>query len=302
MNALLASARYEFHEQLCRVELLSMHRLKRVNSPAYDGPAYSNADASSLISLNIAASIAQQLEAAGHSIPERETKIAGQTAGRLFEEAVAEFVKRTFPALRHIRPGRWGVGQLGNTSVTNVSHFAQYEHLEALSKLKRGNPELQAALGNDYIVAPDVIVWRDQCDDEEINATEPIVDDVHGARSALRKSDLNTRPILHASISAKFTMRSDRAQNSRTEALNLIRNRKGHLPHIVVVTAEPSPSRLASLALGTGDIDCVYHFALDELEEAVERTENEVAQELMATLVVGKRLKDISDLPLDLAV
>ena len=44
------------------------------------------------------------------------------------------------------------------------------------------------------------------------------------------------KPILHASVSAKYTMRSDRAQNSRTEALNLIRNRKGHLPHIVVVT------------------------------------------------------------------
>ena len=34
-------------------------------------------------------------------------------------------------------------------------------------------------------------------------------------------------------------MRSDRAQYSRTEALNLIRNRKGRLPHIVVVTGEP---------------------------------------------------------------
>lgn len=67
----------------------------------------------------------------------------------------------------------------------------------------------------------------------------------------------------------KYTMRSDRAQNSRTEALNLIRNRKGHLPHIVVVTAEHMPNRLASLALGNGDIDCVYHFALYELIRAV---------------------------------
>lgn len=46
---------------------------------------------------------------------------------------------------------------------------------------------------------------------------------------------------------------------------NLIRNRKGNLPHIVVVTGEPMPARIASLALGTGDIDCVYHFALYEL-------------------------------------
>lgn len=109
-------------------------------------------------------------------------------------------------------------------------------------------------------------------------------------------------PILHASISAKWTIRSDRAQNSRTEALGLIRNRKGHLPHIVVVTAEPLPSRLASLALGTGDIDCVYHFALNELIQSVNAIEAEDAQEMLKILVMGKRLKDISDLPLDLAV
>jgi hypothetical protein len=57
--------------------------------------------------------------------------------------------------------------------------------------------------------------------------------------------------------SSKWTIRSDRSQNSRAEALNLIRNRKGHLPHIVVVTGEPLPSRLASITLGTGDIDWV---------------------------------------------
>ena len=108
--------------------------------------------------------------------------------------------------------------------------------------------------------------------------------------------------MLHASISAKWTIRSDRAQNSRTEALNLIRNRKGHLPHIVVVTGEPLPSRLASLALGTGDIDCVYHFALYELIEAVKSVGDESSNEMLNILINGKRLKDISDLPLDLAV
>ena len=94
----------------------------------------------------------------------------------------------------------------------------------------------------------------------------------------------------------------DRAQNSRTEALGLIRNRKGRLPHIVVVTAEPMPNRIALLALGTGDIDCVYHFALPELARAVEESKSEMAVETLDTLILGKRLKDISDLPLDLAV
>ena len=110
------------------------------------------------------------------------------------------------------------------------------------------------------------------------------------------------KPVLHASISAKWTMRSDRAQNSRTEALNLIRNRKGHLPHIAVVTGEPTPSRLASLAMGTGDVDCVYHFALYELVRAVKSIANDDTKALLHTLITGKRLKDISDLPLDLSV
>ena len=79
-------------------------------------------------------------------------------------------------------------------------------------------------------------------------------------------------------------------------------NRKGHLPHIVVVTGEPMPARLASLALGTGDIDCIYHFALYELIKAVHDTQAEDSIELLNILIQGKRLKDISDLPLDLAV
>lgn len=110
------------------------------------------------------------------------------------------------------------------------------------------------------------------------------------------------KPLLHASISCKWTIRSDRSQNSRTEGLNLIRNRKGHTPHISIVTAEPYPQRIASLALGTGDIDCVYHFALRELIFAAEIINNEPVSEIMETLVKGKRLRDISDLPFDLAI
>ena len=109
-------------------------------------------------------------------------------------------------------------------------------------------------------------------------------------------------PLIHASISCKFTLRSDRAQNAHSEALTLIRNRKGRAPHIAVVTSEPLPSRLSSLALGTGDIDCVYHFALSELQCAVAAEGNEDSQEALAIMVEGKRLRDISDLPMDLAV
>ena len=178
---------------------------------------------------------------------------------------------------------------------------SQYEHLSYLNALTLKNAQLAAALGNDYLVAPDVVIYRDLCEDDEINADMCIVDGYTCKMADIRKAN-GGKPILHASVSAKFTMRSDRAQNSRTEALNLIRNRKGHLPHIVVVTAEPMPNRLASLALGTGDIDCVYHFALYELVRAVKEIGSDDAIETLETLVQGKRLKDISDLPLDLSV
>ena len=71
-------------------------------------------------------------------------------------------------------------------------------------------------------------------------------------------------------------------------------------PHIMVVTAEPTPSRISSLALGTGDIDCVYHFALNELRESIFESENDEALQSLDIMIEGKRLHDIADLPMDL--
>ena len=108
--------------------------------------------------------------------------------------------------------------------------------------------------------------------------------------------------MLFRSISCKWTLRSDRAQNARSEGLNLVRNRKGRLPHITVITGEPTPSRISSIALGTGDIDHVYHFALHELLDTVRELGMSDAEDLLNTMIQGKRLRDISDLPLDLIV
>ncbi|MEI2422248.1 NgoMIV family type II restriction endonuclease, partial [Arthrospira platensis SPKY2] len=105
----------------------------------------------------------------------------------------------------------------------------------------------------DYLVTPDIIIARQSLSDGQINASQEILSDAVAHATPLRRTN-QSHAILHASISCKWSIRSDRAQNTRTEALNLIRNRKGHTPHIVVVTAEPMPSRLASLALGTGDL------------------------------------------------
>ncbi len=121
------------------------------------------------------------------------------------------------------------------------------------------------------------------------------------ANLAPLRESINETSILHASISCKRTIRSDRAQNTRTEALNLIRNRKGKVPIVVAVTLDPLPTRIASIALGTGDLDCTYHGALHELQESVDEIKNEDQADMLNPLVKGRRLRDISDLPFDLA-
>ncbi len=291
MDALIANARFHFHERLFETNTLTLTKA---------GVA-SNADTSSRGSKAIAGKIVDILVDEHHHTINTVDKISGQTLGKQFELLTMEFLQETFPYLQNLRPGQWSILQLGNNNRLKTSDFEQYEHLAYLSALTAENAQLAAALGNDYLVAPDVVIYRNLYEDEEINVEQYIVDDKISRMADIRKSN-GGKPLLHASVSAKYTMRSDRAQNSRTEALNLIRNRKGHLPHIVVVTAEPMPNRLASLALGTGDIDCVYHFALYELIRAVKEVGSEDAVETLETLVQGKRLKDISDLPLDLTV
>ncbi len=159
---------------------------------------------------------------------------------------------------------------------------------------------LAAALGSDYLIKPDIVIAREPESDARINAARDLVDANVARYTPLRAANAGL-PLLHASISCKWTLRSDRAQNARSEGLNLVKNRKGRVPHIAVITAEPTPARIASIALGTGEIDCVYHFALPELQAALQGLDDRGASMMLQTMVDGRRLRDISDLPLDLA-
>lgn len=221
-----------------------------------------------------------------------------QTSRIFFEEITRDFLENSFLLIQHLRPGKWVF-----SIKESISNFDEYEHLAYLQRMLKKDPEWAAALG-DYIMTPDILVGRYPISDREINEHGQIIkeDESISQLTRLRASNSPGRLVLHAIISCKWTIRSDRAQNIRTEALNLIRNRKGHTPHIVTVTAEPLPTRLASLALGTGDLDCVYHFALPELREATERTQSEDQLEMLLGMIDGRRLRDISDLPFDLAI
>jgi hypothetical protein len=282
--AFLTEARRSFHKALFDGNLLT-----------YDHGIPSIADKHSRSSVAIAQKIMEKLgaKAAG-------ARLVGQMSGSRFEEIVGQFLENTFPKMKSLRPGNFTVARGRNRLA--IAQCDQYDHLTAVEEASRANPELAVALGQDYIIKPDVMLLRLPEDDGVINATETIVDQESGRRTSIRKLNNNSSPILHASVSCKWTLRSDRAQNARSEALNLVRNRKGRLPHIVVITAEPTPNRIASIALGTGDIDCVYHIALTEFIETVTELDFYDSRELLMTMVEGKRLRDIADLPLDLAI
>ena len=192
-------------------------------------------------------------------------KQAGQVSGATFEKCVTDFIKSTFCKLGNLRPGSWR------------DRYHQFRALRSLRALKAkktlmGDPALRdIAMADQYTIKPDIVVYRWPESDDVINATFSVVDQNVARHAPFRAENQpdELMGILHDCVSCKFTIRSDRVQNVRAEALSLMRHRRGHLPHIAVVTCEPLPSRLASIARGTGEVDCVYHAFLPELRAAV---------------------------------
>lgn len=222
------------------------------------------ADRASAPSTAIASSILEQLGVV------REVKHVGQTAGTQLEQAVEVILGESLPpamAPRKVRVCR----------LRPISDFAQYSHLTGLEELIRTHPDtlLRATIGTDYRIVPDVVV---ELPDQE---GEP--------------------GLLHAAVPCKWTLRSDRAQNVRHEAVMMIRHRRGRLPHIAPVTAEPLPTRIASLARGTGEVDFVYHVALDELVNACRDVGGPIQTEVIEELIENDRLRDLNRLAFDLA-
>ncbi|WP_081642934.1 NgoMIV family type II restriction endonuclease [Nocardiopsis sp. CNS-639] len=158
-----------------------------------------------------------------------------------------------------------------------VTEFAQYAHLKRVNELVKNNPELRVTIGQDYLIKPDVTVGITDLD------------------------TMGEHPFLHAAISCKWTIRSDRVQNIRHEFNQMIRHRRGRQPHLVTVTAEPLPSRLASITRGTGEVDAVYHVAFDALKESVDKYANSPQKEAWEECVEQKRLLSYESLAKTLA-
>lgn len=196
---------------------------------------------------------------------ERQSTEAPQTLGSDFERAIRAFLTE--------RLGESGPGSAFSVGSDPITSFAQYVHLQQMQDLiNRIDPSgvLRAELGGDYIIRPDVTVGLPGRGDH---------------------------PFLHAAVSCKWTIRSDRVQNIRHEGVVLTRHRRGRQPHVVTVTAEPSPKRLAAIARGTGEVDCVYHVALMELQDAVSAVGSDPARDTLDELVLQDRLRPLSVLP-----
>lgn len=195
-----------------------------------------NADITSKTSVRLSKGISNRL-----GWPIKTGSLPGQTAGRQFEEVTRDFLRETFGLLSHLRPGEWEFSLGGS-----VSDYEQYRHLAAVSRAVKQNKELRVVFG-DYIVTPDIVICRKPVTDEKVNENDILLSGNGMADlTPLRRANSQAN-ILHASVSCKWTLRSDRSQNARTEGLNLVRNRKGNTPHIVVVVGEPLPNRLARL-------------------------------------------------------
>jgi hypothetical protein len=278
----IIEVRKQYHNRICQ----DIIRVKRDAKKQIDYPNF--ADVSNTSSVNIALGIIKRL-----SYKNDFNTLSEQTAGGLFEKATSEFLEQGFNLLWNLRPGKWYY----STSQTAISGFSQYEHLAYLDSVIKKDKTLSSTLGGDYIIKPDIIIARWPVSDSEINQYGEVInskDDIADLTPFRKNNNKKPNLILHASISCKWTIRSDRSQNTRTEALNL--------PHVVAVTAEPLPTRIAALAMGTGDIDCVYHFALPELKETITELKNQDQLDILISMIDGKRLRDISDLPFDLAV
>ena len=194
-----------------------------------------------------------------------ENALVQQDSGTALESEVERYLQTE---LRRLDPNRTWVVQRKAV----ISDYTQYGHLARVQELISSDPTgtLEIEVGGDYLIKPDVTV-------------------------GLRIPEC-TLPFLHAAVSCKWTIRSDRVQNVRHEAVILTRHRRGRQPHIVTVTAEPLPTRIAAIARGTGEVDGVYQICLPQLRAATHDHASAEQNEVLARLVEQGRLFDFDRL------
>ena len=185
--------RRRYHKEIC----------KRILGLKSGVPNF--ADISSKTSRTLALGLVRRLDCSLCTSPP-----VGQTVGTVFGELTLDFLHRAFRLFQHLRPGKW-VFSASQASI-GIAAFDQYEHLAALDSALKTHKDLAAALGGDYIIRPDIVIGREPLSDSEINKKKIILGGGPiSVLTPLRKNNYQSpKPILHASVSCKWTIRSDR--------------------------------------------------------------------------------------------
>lgn len=271
--------RREYQQAICR-RILS-----------YQAGIPSHADRRNKTSVQIAERMLDILQMALNPLPP-----ADQTARREFVSVTRDYLEATLHQVAASPARQWLSSIRGDRVV-----FSCGRDLLRLEKVLAEHPQTADALG-EYAVTPDLLIGYKVAPPQGLSPRARIDgSDAAFGTSDQQKTRTASGPVLRASISCNWRLCRAGPQGITGAGLNLVRSRTGRVPYIAVVTAEPLPTRIASIALGTGDLDCVYHFALPEMQGAIEEIDNQDQKDMLETLVQGRRLRDISDLPFDLA-
>ena len=176
--AALSDLRQSFHESLA--ESVYGGRVRQgntVQSTVHDQtfPVYTNADSHNDASVVFAAGVGERL---GIS-PEPRPGVGGSTIGAAFERATREFVTGALDQLSHLR-------QLTTLKGQAISHFSQYLHLDDVERIVEQVPELEAALGGDYVVTPDIVVVMHPYTPDRINENGDVLGEDAASFSPIR--------------------------------------------------------------------------------------------------------------------
>jgi len=211
----------------------------------------------------------------------------------------------------------------GTTEISaerKLFEFEQYRHLGVIRDVKPGtSKEFNAAwrrltthvrkraTGADVARVDAMIEAVERSMDASDAALRKLLDEL-GDESLLgldltvaRRGTSERLPRLELGLSLKWSLRTDRAQDCRSQGAKMSALRRGRMPHFAVVTMEPRPYMLNLLGGGSGDVDCVYHLDVPALTEAVDAVYGKTAQrrrgrDQFRRLVQQRRIRDYDDL------
>jgi hypothetical protein len=241
----------------------------------------------------------------------RELGVADGSPGP--DDPGAELEKAVRADLARLRP------DLFVRSPGSAPDFEQYEHLAVLSTFKQAMAKAPADVASLVESLETLPPGRERnaalrkartVADRAARQQEAVVALLRDMpEESLLRIDLTVaspgrvgKPRLEVALSAKWSLRTDRAQDCVSQGAKLVSQRRGRMPHFAVITMEPRPAMLRILADGSGAVDCVYHLDLAALERAL-RSEAGVARnarrsplETFERLLAQRRLRDYDEL------